>query len=78
LGKHLAHCPARQNQPYQQKSGKPSLTKEGKILLKKCPSCKNSFKRLDIHLCWNAACRDPLADNSSLDHQLQQPQHRNF
>ena len=79
LGKHLAHCPARQNQPYQQylaqKSDKQSLTKEEKILLKKCPSCKQSFKRLDVHLLWNAACRDPLADKSSVDHQLQQPQH---
>ena len=34
------------------------------------------FKRLDVHLCWNAACRDPLADKSSLDPQLQQSQHR--
>ena len=29
-----------------------------------------------MHFQWNAACRDPLADKSSLDLQLQQPQHR--
>ena len=80
LGKHLGRCPERQDQPYHQylsqKSGKLSLTQHQPNPLKKCPHCGVSLKRLDVHLRWNAACRDPLADKSSLDPQLQQSQHR--
>ena len=80
LGSHLAHCPARHNQPYHQylaqNTGKASLTQNEPNPLKKYPTCGSSFKRLDVHFRWNAAFRDPLADKLSLDHQFQQPQHR--
>ena len=79
LGKQLGRCPERQDQPYHQylsQIKESSLTQHQPNPLKKCPHCGVSFKQLDVHLRWNAACRDPLADKSSLDAQLQQSQHR--
>ena len=77
LGRHLAIVLIDTISPTMaQKSGKSSLTHHYPNPLKKCSTCGSAFKWLDVHFCWNAACRDLLVDKSYLNPQLPQPQHR--
>ena len=63
VGRHLKHCPNRDNRDYAIYLTNTTLAKKQKSRKHKCEKCNHMFNRLDTHLRTSATCRR----NASID-----------